>query len=154
MVNNSFQHPHLAAKLMVIQPHRCKVKAFQKASGSHGFTKTLGIHFFKGLKKPKARLCFRKNNYLRSFRPLEGMAHHEEGRDRWAQATVGMSPASRLLCGSPQRYPLGGKSVAREHSLMFSVPAPGSPPFRCHPHILSLETTVREEKGSRAEKGK
>lgn len=87
------------------------------------------VTFFKALRIPRLNLVLGKITgwHLRGFEPLEGEAHHEEGKGSWAQAAFG-SPRPRLPCGPPRRHPPGGRRpTTREHSLMFSVPAAGSP---------------------------
>lgn len=93
--------------------------------------------------------CFRKNNYLRSLRSPEDIAHHEEGRDSWAQATVGMSPTS---CLSPALQLCPDISTEWEEiccqrtwsDVFYSCS--GSPPSFATPASPSLETTFREKK--------
>lgn len=91
---------------------------------------------FKAPKIPRLALLLGRITgwHWTGFKALEDMAYYEEGRDSWTQATFGLSSTSRLPCSPPWRHPLGGKRpIAREHSLMSSVPAPGSPPSPATP---------------------
>lgn len=137
MVNNSFQHSNLAEKLLMIQPHRCKVKEFQRVSGSPEFTKSMT--FFKACRITWPFLERIASWHLRDFEPLEV----EEGPPWGRQGQLGPGfiwPVPHLLPApwpspAPRRHPLGGRRpLAREHSLMFSVPAAGSPPSLPPPH--------------------
>lgn len=77
------------------------------------------------------------------MRGFEDETHREEDREAGPKPHL----AVHLF---PWRHLLGGRRpIAREHSLMFSVPAAGSPLPLPPPHP-SLETTFREEEGNKA----
>lgn len=155
MVNNSFQHSYLTEKLLVIQPHRCKVKEFQRASGSHEFTKSLSVYqeniLFKTHKILRLALVLGRITawHLRGFKPLEDMVRHEEGRVSWAQTTPGSCPEAL-----PRDTRWWEKAHRQRTQSDVFCSCSRKSPFPCHPHILSLETTCREEKGSKAAKGR
>ena len=146
MVNNSFQHSNFAEKLLMIQPHRCKVKEFQRVSGSPEFTKSMAL--FKACRITRPFWERIASWHLRDFEPLKD----EEGppwggQGQLGQALFGRSPTSCLprsppLLSGDIRWVGGGPLP--ENTVWCFLFLLQEVPFPHHPHILSLETTLKE----------